>query len=306
MIIDRAEQLPSLTNQTLIPPTGFDSVLMVQPQFFEVKYAINPFMRNAQGELQKVDQIAARNQWEELYSCFSHLGLKVLAIEGAEGLPDMVFSANQSFPFWNPKTHRYEIILSKMRASERQGEVKHFKTFWSELGFTTHHLETSYSFEGNGDAIYSPRHGVVFGGFGPRTDKEVYSELSERFGLPIIRLELCTSDFYHLDTCFSILSEDVAAVQLEAFSEESRELLRAFFPQLIEIPYDENKHFFCGNCFCPDGKTVVLQKGAQSFCEQLAGAGFSPLEVDTGEFMKSGGSVFCLKMYFPSRESNGA
>lgn len=302
MIFDCPEDLASLKQSpTALPDSLFDTILMANPQYFEVKYAINPFMRNDRGELQQVDQDLAKKQWNDLKFTFSRLGLKVLVLEGVEGLPDLVFTANQSFPFWNSQTNQYEIILSKMRAHERQEEVKHFEYFWNQLGFTTHQLESSFSFEGNGDAIYSPFHGLVFGGFGPRTDREVYTELSERFSLNIIRLELSTQDFYHLDTCFSILSKDVAAIQPQAFSKKSRDLLLAYFPKVIEIPYDENKRFFCGNSFCPDGRTVVLQKGAQGFCNSLLEAGFAPLEVDTGEFMKSGGSVFCLKLYFRNK-----
>lgn len=303
MIVDCTSQLANLNWHPLDPSSDFDGVLMADPGCFDVKYAINPFMKNADGKLQKVNPDLARDQWEHLKSTFSRLGLKVSVMKAVQGLPDLVFTANQSFPFWNSKTNRYEVILSKMRASERQGEVQYFERFWRGLGCPVHYLESSFSFEGNGDAIYSPLHGLVFGGFGPRTDKEVYVELSERFGLKIVRLELVTKDFYHLDTCFSILSKEVAAVQLEAFSENSRELLRSFFPRLIEITYDENKAFFCGNGFCPDEKTVILQRGAPNFCKALKQAGFETLEVETSEFMKSGGSVFCLKLYFPSKLS---
>jgi len=287
-------------------PNQFDSILMASPRYFDVQYAINPFMKNDQGELHKIDRDLAQAQWDDLKTVFESLGMTVLVLEGIQDLPDLVFTANQSFPFWNPKTQQYEILLSKMRSSERQGEVQHFEKLWKRLGYTTHLLESSLSFEGNGDAIYSPCHDIVFGGFGPRTDKEVYSELSHRFGLTIIRLELSTQDFYHLDTCFSILSKDVAAVQPDAFSKESFERLKAFFPKIIEIPYEENKNSFCGNCFCPDGKHVILQRGSNSFARKLEQEGFTPIEVDTSEFMKSGGSVFCLKLYFPKKVSFGA
>jgi N-dimethylarginine dimethylaminohydrolase len=39
----------------------------------------------------------------------------------------------------------------------------------------------------------------------------------------------------------------------------------------------------------------VLQKGSASACADLRRLGFKPVEVDTSEFMKSGGSVFCMK-----------
>jgi N-dimethylarginine dimethylaminohydrolase len=277
----------------------FNSVLVAKPTFFEVAYAINPYMTDASGQLNKVDQKKAQAEWLTLVDTFRDTGLKVIEMEGVLGLPDIVFTANQSFPFWNKLTQKYEIVLSKMRSAERAQEVPYFETLWKELGFTVHHLNYSGAFEGNGDAIFSPNHGVVFGGYGPRTDKEVYQELSQRFGLEIVPLELRLKDFYHLDTCFSILSKDVAAIQPDAFSQEGLTLLRSFFPVLVEIPIEENRQYFCGNCFCPDGKNVIVQKGSPTFSEHLKRLDFRVWEVETTEFMKSGGSVFCLKLFFP-------
>jgi len=277
----------------------FNSVLVAKPTFFEVAYAINPYMTDASGQLNKVDQKKAQAEWQVLVSTFKETGLKVFEMDGVRGLPDIVFTANQSFPFWNTLTQRYEIILSKMRSPERAPEVPYFEKKWTDLGFTVHHLNYPGAFEGNGDAIYSPDHGVVFGGYGPRTDKEVYTELVQRFGLKVVPLELRLKDFYHLDTCFSILSKEVAAIQPDAFSKEGLQLLRSYFSTLVEIPLEENRRYFCGNCFCPDGKNVIVQKGSPSFAEQLKRLDFRVWEIDTTEFMKSGGSVFCLKLFFP-------
>lgn len=300
MIFDNASQVVHFLRNAPVALPRFNAVLVAEPSFFEVAYAINPYMTDPKsGALQQVNKTQAQEQWNTLIKTFRSLGLKVVSLPGIQGLPDIVFTANQSFPFWNVSTSRYEIILSKMRSPERAQEVPFFERFWKEQGFSVHHLEHSGSFEGNGDAIFSPDHGVVFGGFGPRTDQEVYEELSERFKLNVVRLKLCSSDFYHLDTCFSILSRDVAAIQPQAFSAEGLALLKCFFKTLIEIPYDENKHFFCGNCFSPDGQHVILQDGSPTFLTELKRSGFQVNEVETGEFMKSGGSVFCLKLFFP-------
>lgn len=278
----------------------FNSVLVAKPDYFEVAYAINPYMRDASGELNQVDLTRAKDQWDKLITTFHKVGLKVTSIPGIKGLPDIVFTANQSFPFWNSKTQRFEIILSHMRSTQRKDEVPFFKEFWLRNGFTIHELEYEGAFEGNGDAIFSTEQGVVFGGYGPRTDKEVYQELEKRFGLEVVRLKLCSPDFYHLDTCFSILSKEVVAIQKEAFDEEGLQQIHSYFKTVVEIPYSENKDFFCGNCFCPDGKNVILQKGSPSFASKLKELGFQLWEVETGEFMKSGGSVFCLKLFYRS------
>jgi len=44
-------------------------------------------------------------------------------------------------------------------------------------------------------------------------------------------------------------------------------------------------------------RTVVIQQGSERINRKLRALGYEVLEVDTSEFMKSGGSVFCMKMY---------
>jgi len=302
MIIDSQLNLETFRSvpsyrSTSTPP--FNAVVMAEPSFFDVVYAINPFMKDSQGQLQKVNQVEAVAQWNQLANLFQDLNLKLFTVPAAEGLPYLVFTANQSFPFWNSKTQKYEVILSRMRSPGRQNEVVHLERFWNQRGFSVHKLHHPGAFESNGDAIYSPVHGLVFGGYGTRTDKEVYAELSNRFDLNVVRLELCSKDFYHLDTCFSILSKEVVAIQPQAFSQEGLRLIHSIFSKVVSIPYEENLKYFCGNSFCPDGTHVVLQKGSPTFARELEKLGFKIWEVDTTEFMKSGGSVFCLKLFVP-------
>jgi N-dimethylarginine dimethylaminohydrolase len=58
----------------------------------------------------------------------------------------------------------------------------------------------------------------------------------------------------------------------------------------------EATDYFACNAHALDGKTVIMQRGAREAVSRLGALGFRVVEVDTGEFLKSGGSVFCLKM----------
>ncbi len=75
-------------------------------------------------------------------------------------------------------------------------------------------------------------------------------------------------------------------------------MIHEAFDHVIEIEHAENLACFSGNCHSPDGKHVILQRGSRHFLRDLAKKGFTPIEVDTSEFIKAGGSVFCLKMMF--------
>jgi N-dimethylarginine dimethylaminohydrolase len=268
--------------------------MMIKPTHFKVEYEINPYMRDENGQLNQVDTELAMKQWEDLGSCFKSYGLNVDVFDGAEGFPDMVFCANQCFPYF--KGDQTCLVMSKMHSEHRQGEVEHVENWAKSQGMPTVHLKGEHNFEGMGDALWNYHTGEVFGGYGYRTNQEVYDELEQVIEQKVHRLELVSPHFYHLDTCLSILSADCAVYVEEAFTVQGVALLKSKFNKLIKIPMNEALDNFAGNCFCHDGKNVVTQSGATQTIAEMEKQGFKVWQVETSEFMKSGGSVFCMKM----------
>lgn len=270
-------------------------VLMVSPEYFDVEYAINPYMTSDDGKLQKIDRKKAQDQWQKLKEIYSQLGYSVEVISGAQELPDMVFAANQSFPFWNESKNCPSVIISKMRSKFRQPETTFFEEYYSQNNYEVFRME-KFSFEGNGDALIRPGTREIYGGYGFRTDKNVYEEVHSLTRYEVFPLELQNEYFYHLDTCFSFLGKDTVAIVKEAFTQEGLSLISQKFNKIIEIDLSEAKNNFAGNCHCPDGKNVILHPGSEKFKRQLLELGFNIIETETSEYMKSGGSVFCMKM----------
>jgi N-dimethylarginine dimethylaminohydrolase len=273
-------------------------VLMVSPEYFTVEYAINPYMKTPTGELQKIDSSKALAQWNNLKALYEKLGFEVFVIPGQKDLPDMVFAANQSFPFLDSKTGKLKILMGHMNSEKRQPEVRIFKKWYEDQGIEAVELESPYSFEGNGDFLIHPGTGEVLAGYGHRTDKKVFQEISQRFSLKIIPLELIDEHFYHLDTCLTILNQDTVGICREAFTPEGLTAIKKSFKTVIEISKKECLEHFAGNAHSPNGKDVILQKGSRDFVKTLQAFGFKTHETDVSEFQKSGGSVFCLKMMF--------
>jgi N-dimethylarginine dimethylaminohydrolase len=268
------------------------TLLMVDPQYFDVEYSINPHMLDAQGQLNKVDKDKARQQWQELKSTFEKTGTQVEVLPGVVGLPDMVFCANQTFPFI--KQGAPHLIVSQMHSPQRQPEVEHFRHWAQGQGFQTHDLQ-DVNFEGMGDALWNYATGQVFAGYGFRTAPEAYAQIETIIGQKMTTFELKDPRFYHLDTCLAILGEQTAAYVEEAFTPEGLATLQSSFEKLISVPIDEACQFLAGNMCTPNGKDVILQKGAQQTVASLLSHGFNVHEVDTSEYIKSGGSVFCMK-----------
>lgn len=269
-------------------------VLMVEPTYFSVDYVINPHM---EGNIGRVDKKIARQQWEYVRNAFEDIGLNLNVIEAQPDLPDMVFSANQSLPFISKRGNR-EVIMSIMNSEHRKGEVPYFEQWYRQKGFLVHHLDhrTTESFEGMGDAIWHPGKRLLWGGYGFRTSKTAYEQISSRFNVPVVILELNHPSFYHLDTCFCPLDENSVMIFPDAFTENSLKMIREGFDNVFEADQHEAEKLFCCNACCPDGKTVIIHPGAENINGQLSNAGFNIVEADTGEFLKSGGSVFCMKL----------
>lgn len=271
-------------------------LLMVRPHGFRVEYAINPYMLDANGELQKVDSGRALVQWENLKSTFEEHGQNVEVIDANPEYPDMVFCANPTLPFTWPDG-KPGIAIGRMHSPKRRGESAAYHQWAKHKGLTVLNIK-DHDFEGAGDGIWNYETGELFAGHGFRTQPAGWDQFEAETGARLHRLELVSRDYYHLDTCFAVLNAKTAAYVPQAFSPDAKAVLHKCFPHLITISESEAKNFFAGNCLSLDGKHVVLQKGASKFMADLRKHGFLPVEVETGEFIKAGGSVFCMKQRF--------
>ena len=274
-------------------------VLLCTPDYFEVVDVKNPYMAE---NLNNTDKHKAWQQWEALKSIYQELVAQqtlqqCLQINGAQGCEDMVFAANQSFP-WLSEEGKKMVVLSKMRHMSRQKEVKFFEEFYIKSGYQAVELKHTPLFEGMGDTIPHPGKKLLYGGFGHRTAPEAYEEIAELLDVKIVALELVNEKYYHLDTCFLPLSETAVIICESAFSKEALLLIRTLFKKVIVAPEKEAEHFALNAhvLVTEKKKLAIIQKGLPVTVSTLKGEGFEVVETDTSEFMKSGGSVFCMKM----------
>ena len=107
------------------------NILMCKPEYFEVNYHGNEFMKDNIGG---VNKSAALEQWEGLKNVYEKLGYAIKLIKPVKSLVDMVFTANLCFPFID-KNGNKTAILSKMKNSQRKEEVKYLKQFLHRLEY---------------------------------------------------------------------------------------------------------------------------------------------------------------------------
>jgi N-dimethylarginine dimethylaminohydrolase len=271
-----------------------DRVLLTTPTHFDVEYVINPHMSENVGAVNKE---VAFQQWKALRAAYTALDISPVVVNGQSGLPDMVFCANQTLPYYRPDADERGVILSRMHADERTDEVPYYADFFADFGYDVASLPDALAgdFEGMGDAIWHPGRFLLWGGYGFRTSPEVYEAISDMLEVPVVILELIDADYYHLDTCFCPLDAEHVLVAPAAFTDEGLALIDACFETVIEAPDDEARHQFACNAHSPDGTHVLIQEGCEGTTERLRAEGFRPVELDTSEFLKAGGSVFCMK-----------
>lgn len=277
-------------------------VLMCSPDYFDIVDVKNVHM---QGNIGQTNKALVNNQWQQLKSAYDNLHVdgvlkEVSVIPGAAGCEDMVFCANQTFP-WKMEDGKEVVVMSRMRHESRQREVPHFEAFFADKGFTPLHFEHAKMFEGMGDVIPHTHKRLLYGGYGHRTTAEAYDELAQMLQTPVVALELINPKFYHLDTCFVPLSADSVMLCKEAFTEAGLGMINSLFKTVYYIPEDEAEQYFSLNvhAFIANGvKTAILQHGSTVTVDVLKKEGYNVIEIDTSEFMKSGGSVFCMKMMY--------
>ncbi len=283
-----------------------ERVLMTTPTHFDVEYVINAHMA---GHIGDIDRELACTQWDGVRTAFEETGMEVTVIDGAKGFPDMVFCANQTLPVQLPAGREtklapvpgaHRVVLSRMYALQRRLEVPYFQRFFSDEAYDV--IEdvalADIAFEGMGDAMWHPGRWLLWGGYGFRTNPAAYDIIDRQLDVPIVLLYLDDPDFYHLDTCLCVLDEDHALAFPGAFEACGYDILKHFFKVVIEVPEREARELFACNATCADGEHVILQTGSTETCRMLREHGFTPVEVDTGEFMKSGGSVYCMKQLY--------
>lgn len=292
-LIRTAADWNRLDLHSLARPAPATGVLLCPPTHFDILEVHNVHM---EGRVSSVDPNRAAQQWNQLADEIAQLGLRVEHLEPQEERADMVFTANPSLPGVDREGRRFA-ILSRMRHASRQPEVEAHENWLRSSNTPLVRISDGVTgtFEGGGDGVWHPDHFVLWGGVGPRSDVACYEDLSQQLDLPIALLDLRDPSFYHLDTCLATLGSGRAAAVRAAFDEQGWALLGTAFADVVEVDEAEARACLAGNLYCPDGVNVLLPAGAKVTRKRLEAIGLRVKELDTGEFLKSGGSIYCMR-----------
>lgn len=260
-------------------------LLMCRPDHYGIEYEINPWMNVKL----KVNHTKAVTQWDALFKTIVDCGAKVELTPPVAGWPDMVFTANAGLLYQN------KIILSHFKFKERQGEVPYFQSWFTNNGFQLlNSLDSPQAtpfFEGAGDALLAGD--TLFAGYGFRTEKLFYEQATYLDKDKLVYCELTDPYFYHLDTCFCPLSDDLAMWYPNAFTPDSQKRMAKHI-ELISVSEAEAKHFAC-NAVVLDNQ-VILPTGCPQLTTALENKGFTVHACEMNEYLKAGGACKCLTL----------
>lgn len=254
---------------------------MCSPTYFDVEYAINPWMHLGEHP----DLELAQQEWRNLNRIYRELEFDIEQNDPVNHLPDMVFTANGGLVIDG------KVMLPRFKYKERRPETEHFKRWFEQNGYLNVKMP-EHIFEGEGDALVC--NGLILAGYGFRSDLKAHAELSVFFDKKVISLNLVNPLFYHLDTALTVLDSETVMFWPGAFDQESRFKIQGAIPNVIEASEADAMAF--GLNAVSDGHNVVMSAKAKELIAVLKKRGFNPIGTDISEFQKSGGGIKCLTL----------
>lgn len=258
------------------------TALMCKPDYFEVKYSINPWMKN-----EIVDKNLAFFQWNNYKNALESSGVRVETINPHESSPDMVFAADQAVTIGG------KTLISNFKYKQRREESGNYKKWFVKNNFNLKFLPENVYFEGGGESAWVNNKLLIGTGF--RTSLNACEHIQKILDVEVTCLELINPNFYHLDTCLFVLNNETAFYYPNAFSKKANMRLKKLFNNLIKITKTEVFNFAANSVVL--NNNVFMQKNNKSMKNKIDNLGYKTHELDFSEFMKSGGGAHCLVQF---------
>jgi N-dimethylarginine dimethylaminohydrolase len=197
-----AAQLENMTPGTLERP----AYLMNCPFSYSADQPNNAWMCELDDAARRVDRTTAMYQFAQVYDYMASDGFVFLLPTPANcHLQDLVFTANLGIVLEHVP-ERNVVILSNFSSEPRVGETEVGHDFFRAMGYTT--VVAPYKFEGEAELKHL-HDNVYVGGYGIRSDRQVYQWMEEEFDMEVIAVRETDEYLYHLDcSIFPITADD--------------------------------------------------------------------------------------------------
>lgn len=283
-----------------------EAVVLASPDFYDVKYAINPITKVGP----PINKKEVSDQFEVLKQSFIKHNIKVHVLDAKIAdpkgeFPDLVFISNSALILrgWPTKV----AILARYAHPERRGEeIKVGAFLRDKLGYKVISLpeEENLYYEGQGDSRWSHDGKDLWLCYGAgRTTKSgiaavraaILKEALEANWMPpsIHALHIVEPSTYHLDLCFLPLPNMKVILHEKSFSAESRKEIRDRFGKenVIDVPLD---FLYACNSVWLTHTHLLVPKLEGNKTWKYTGSNMKTHSINVDSFHLAGGSVSCM------------
>ncbi|KAA6453617.1 dimethylarginine dimethylaminohydrolase family protein [Bacillus swezeyi] len=260
-----------------------EKVVLCRPEYMEIAEVINETQKYFHKE--NIDKTLAVRQHETLIHELEKQHVEVVLLPPLSQFPEQVFTRDIGFIVGET------VFSSRLSADIRQGEENVLQEWLSKESITCTTFNQGYKIEG-GDILIDQN--TVYAGISHRTTFSAVQELKRLLPSYEVIPVPFEETFLHLDCVFNILSPTEALVYPKALGEKEYQMLSKRY-DMIEITDDEQ--FTLGtNVLSIGHKTVISLPDNQDVNKQLRRRGYTVIEIDLSEIIKSGGSFRCCTM----------
>jgi ornithine--oxo-acid transaminase len=260
--------------------------LMCPPEWYGVDYVINPWMA---GNVHRSSRDLAFAQWKGFHNVLRGVA-DVRLLHPEPGCPDMVFVGHGAL------VHHGVAALSSFSHTQRRRETQFLRNWFISQGFLLWETPRETAFEGEGDITFSDDGKALWAAHGVRTCRAAAAHVADAWHLPVSALHLIDPRFYHLDTCFAPLHGGYVMYYPGAFDAASRELIERHFTTEKRIAISEADATRMACCALNINRTLFTGELSKELATHLFDAGFDVVQLELGEFIKSGGGAKSLAL----------
>ncbi|MCM3214331.1 dimethylarginine dimethylaminohydrolase family protein [Niallia taxi] len=257
-------------------------VILTSPLYMTIKEPINDIQKQYLKE--NIDTKLASEQHQAFVDVLKKEGIEVVLLPAEKQFPEQVFTRDIGFTLGN------HTFVAKMGHDVRKGE-EHVLLNWlneQEISFTK---LNSDKIEG-GDVLIDGS--TIYIGVSNRTNKKSIEHIKTLLpNYEVIDIPF-TDSFLHLDCVFNILSPNDALIYPGEIEKQKLELLKKRY-SLIEVTKEEQATLGTNVLSIGHNKVISLPVNNRVNAE-LRKRGFTVIEVDITEIIKSGGAFRCCTL----------
>jgi N-dimethylarginine dimethylaminohydrolase len=259
---------------------------MCPPEWYGVDYVINPWMA---GNVNRSSRDLAFAQWKGIHNVLRSVA-DVRLLHPEPGCPDMTFVGHTAL------VHHGVAAISSFSHTERRPESIYLRRWLTSQGFLLWETPRETAFEGEGDVSFDDSGKRLWAAHGVRTCKAAHRHIADAWHVPVTSLHLNDPRFYHLDTCFTPLSNGYLLYYPGAFDAASLAMIEQAYPSNKRIAVTEADATRMACCALNIGKMVFTGEISRELAARLFDAGFDVVQLELSEFIQSGAGAKSLAL----------